>query len=422
MKGVFKGGWCLTVAVLSFFAEGFAQNNALVMNGAAVVLNGGTVGTPIYLVVNQPNTAGITSLAAGSRIISEGQYNFVQWNCGTGTGAYTIPFGVNILATDYSIPFTFDKTTVLSSTLDVSTWRTDNQNMPHPAVSNVAAVCCMKGPGDSLTSAIDRFWDIRTSAATTANLTFKYAGPENTTAVPGDNFKAQHWNGTSWDPAVGPGNAGVNTPGLVGTVGIVPLQTTFSPWVLTRGTAMLPIELISFTIACKDKQAEIKWSTASEINNDFFTIERSADAVNYAPVGTVPGVGNSSAVQNYSFMDTDPLSGTSFYRLKQTDFNGYTEMFPAASISSCSGEGGVSVVIGNGLNNGNIWVSISDAEGQDVLVGITDVLGRSVYVKELLNVPGSYLLNADMQLAPGVYVVNASTDSDSFSKKIVVVR
>ena len=412
--------FCLLFAgVFPLSFMGFSQNNALVMNGAAIVLNGGTVATPIYLVVNQTNTLGIT-YSGTSRIVSENQYNFVQWNCGTGTGSYVVPFGVNISATDYSIPFTFDKTTAGSSTLDVSTWHTNNQNVPHPAISNVAAVCCMKGPGDSLTSAIDRFWDIRTSAATTANLTFKYAGPENTTAVPGDLFKAQHWNGTKWDPAVGPGVAGVTTG--VGTSGAVSGQSTFSPWVLTRGTAMLPIELISFTAACKDKQVEIKWSTASEINNDFFTVERSADAVNYLPLGTILGAGNSSTVQNYSFTDVDPLSGTSFYRIKQTDFNGYTETFPAASISPCVGNGGVSVVIGNGLNNGNIWVSINDGEGQDVLVGITDVLGRRVYLKELRNIPGSYLLNADLQLAPGVYVVNAATASSSFSKKIVVVR
>lgn len=411
---------CLPVSAIFLSSVfGFSQNNALVMNGAAIVLNGGSVATPIYLVVNQANTAGIT-YSGTSRIVSEGQYNFVQWNCGTSTGSYVVPFGVNISSTDYSIPFTFNKTTGTSSTLDVSTWHTNNQNMPHPAISNVAAVCCMKGPGDSLTSAIDRFWDIRTSAATTANLTFSYAGPENTTSVPGDLFKAQHWNGTSWDAAVGPGTAGVTTG--VGTSGIISSQSTFSPWVLTRGTAMLPVELLSFTLSCKDKQAEVKWSTATEVNNDFFTVERSADALNYVPLGTVTGAGNSSSVQNYSFMDTDPLSGTSFYRLKQTDFNGYTETFQAASISSCTGEGGVSVVIGNGIGNGNIWVSINDAEGQDVLVGITDILGRKVYAKELRNIPGSYLLNADLQLAPGVYVVNAATASDSFSKKIVVVR
>lgn len=408
------------MALYLCLAQAYGQNNALVMNGAAVVMNGGTVTTPIYLVVNQPNTAGIT-YSGGSRIVSEGQYNFVQWNCGTGTGSYIIPFGATVSAAVYSLPFTFEKTTGLSSDLGVSTWHTDQQNMPHPAISNVAAVCCMGGLGDSVTSAIDRFWDIRTSAATTANLTFSYAGPENTTSVPTDPFKAQHWNGTSWDAAVGPGQAGV-TGLTVGTVGPVIGQNTFSPWVLVNSNAILPVEMVAFTAVCSDEQVEVQWTTASEINNDFFTIERSADALNYMPLGTVSGVGNSSVLQNYFFTDTDPLSGTSYYRLKQTDFDGTTVTFPAAAVPSCGGSEGVSVVIGNSLSQGNVWVSVNHAAGQDVLIGITDVLGRRVYSRMIRSVPDSYHLNADIQLAPGVYVVNARTGAESFSKKILVVR
>lgn len=421
MKRSIRGTGFLLVVFFFFSFPLFSQNNALVLNGAAIVLNGGTVSSPIYLVVNQTNTLGIT-YAGTSRIVSEGQYNFVQWNCGTGTGPYVIPFGVNISSTDYSIPFTFDKTTAGSSTLDVSTWHTDQQNMPHPAISNVAPVCCMTGAGDSVTSAIDRFWDIRTSAATSANLMFKYAGPENTTSVPTDPFKAQHWNGTAWDPAVGPGNAGVNAAGVVGTVGFVSNQSTFSPWVLSNSLKMMPVELIRFSAECNDRKVEVKWSTASETNNDYFTIERSADALSYLPIGNIPGAGNSSMTHNYMFTDMDPLAGQSYYRLRQTDFNGVMHIYNAASISSCNGSEGVSVVIGNSSNDGNVWVSISNAEGQDVRVGITDVLGRRVYSRDLFDVKDTYVLNADLALAPGVYIVNVYTLHKSFSKKIVVVR
>jgi hypothetical protein len=113
--------------------------------------------------------------------------------------------------------------------------------MPHPGVSNVPLVHFMIGLGDSLSTAIDRFWDIRSTAAVTADLTFSYRGAENTlTTAPLTSLKAQHWNGnlcSGWDPSVGPGNFGV-TAGI-GTVGPVMAQTTFSPWVLTRATAPL---------------------------------------------------------------------------------------------------------------------------------------------------------------------------------------
>src|SRR5690606_29130084 len=77
----------------------------------------------------------------------------------------------------------------------------------------------------------DRFWDIQTSAATTADLTFSYLGTENTTSSPTDTAKAQHWNGSSWDAQVG-----IGTPGViagVGSAGPFLAQSTFSPWILT---------------------------------------------------------------------------------------------------------------------------------------------------------------------------------------------
>ncbi|MBI2966935.1 MAG: gliding motility-associated C-terminal domain-containing protein [Bacteroidetes bacterium] len=167
----------------------------------------------------------------GGHIVSENQYNFIKWNSGTGTGNYVFPFGVGAVPADY-IPYTFNKTTGGNSDVTVSTWATNAQNVTHPGTSNVGAVTSMTGVTDSVTSAIDRFWDIRGSAAVTADLTFSYRGSENTTTTPTDTFKAQHWNGSSWDTQAGPGNPGVTSG--IGTVGPVPGQTTFSPWVLTK--------------------------------------------------------------------------------------------------------------------------------------------------------------------------------------------
>lgn len=208
----------------------FSQNNSIVLDGAYIVLDGGTAAANIYVVVDQSSTSGIVR-PGGGHISSEGQYNFIKWVSGTSTGNYIFPFGVGGTAADY-IPFTFDKTTGASSNIIMSTWTTNQQNVPHPAISNVAAVSNMVGVPDSVNNAIDRFWDIQSSAAVTADLTFSYRGSENTTLIPTDNFEAQHWNGTAWDPQAGPGSAGV-TAGI-GTVGPIPGQTTFSPWVLTR--------------------------------------------------------------------------------------------------------------------------------------------------------------------------------------------
>ena len=222
----FSLAFCL---LTSYTALG--QNNDLVLDGAYIVLDGGTPATNIYMVVEQSNPVGIVR-QSGGHIHSEGQYNFVKWNSGTGIGNYVFPFGVGGNAADY-IPFTFNKTAG-SSNIGISTWNSNPQNVPWATISNVGAVTNMNITGTidlSVPSVIDRWWDIQSPSAT-ADLTFSYRGTENTTVAPTDTFKAQHWNGAAWDPQAGPGNPGVITG--IGTVGPIVGQTTFSPWILTR--------------------------------------------------------------------------------------------------------------------------------------------------------------------------------------------
>jgi hypothetical protein len=84
----------------------------------------------------------------------------------------------------------------------------------------------------------------------------------------------------------------------------------------------LPIELVSFSASLNKNKVELKWITSTEINNDYFTIERSANLENWEFVKELKGAGNSNTVLKYSTIDEEPLTGISYYRLKQTDFNG----------------------------------------------------------------------------------------------------
>jgi hypothetical protein len=95
----------------------------------------------------------------------------------------------------------------------------------------------------------------------------------------------------------------------------------------TTGGITLPIELLSFTPEIRPDRIELKWTTGTEINNDFFTIERSRDMYGWEVLGFVQGAGNSSVPLSYSFSDLRPLDGLAYYRLKQTDFDGKFEYF-----------------------------------------------------------------------------------------------
>lgn len=305
----------LLLIVTSLSAQ--SQNNSLVINNAYIKLNGGTSSSPVYLVVNQCNTQGISR--NGGWIISEGNYNYIKWNAGTSTGNYIYPFGYS--TTDY-LPFTFNKTTSTSSNISASTWATNNQNVPHAGISDggtVPACYKMTGSGDSITSVIDRWWDIYATASVTANLTFSYRGSENTTSMPTDIFQPQHWNGTNWDAPVGSGNTGISSGiGTVTASGV----SVFSPYVLVRSSIPLPIELISFTGTDKGNYNLLEWKTASEINNDYFTLERSFKGIDWDILTIINGAGNSTSILHYASNDESPYTPITYYRLKQTDFNG----------------------------------------------------------------------------------------------------
>jgi len=86
----------------------------------------------------------------------------------------------------------------------------------------------------------------------------------------------------------------------------------------------LPIELLEFTGFSFGYYNKLKWITASETNNDNFTIERSKNSILFDDIGIIKGAGNSSHMIVYTFEDKKPYDGISYYRLKQTDYDGNT--------------------------------------------------------------------------------------------------
>lgn len=103
-------------------------------------------------------------------------------------------------------------------------------------------------------------------------------------------------------------------------------MTSFSDFTLNGANGLnttLPVELIFFDVrGMGDSKVLCSWATATEINNDFYTIERSEDGENFEEVGELNGAGNSSIYADYEFIDNEAYQGISYYRLKQTDFDG----------------------------------------------------------------------------------------------------
>ncbi len=94
---------------------------------------------------------------------------------------------------------------------------------------------------------------------------------------------------------------------------------------LNNSNTLLPIKLIAFDVQTRNDINFIFWTTGSEINNDYFEVLRSQNGKSFNSIGEVNGKGNSFSNIDYSFEDEDPLNGTSYYRLKQIDFDGKFE-------------------------------------------------------------------------------------------------
>jgi hypothetical protein len=104
------------------------------------------------------------------------------------------------------------------------------------------------------------------------------------------------------------------------------------PGIIIEDISTLPIELIHFEATATSYSIDVLWSTATEINNNFFTIERSSDMITWDIIGVVAGAGTTSAVHNYQFADQSPAAGLTYYRLKQTDFDGSFEYFAPIAV------------------------------------------------------------------------------------------
>jgi len=184
----------------------------------------------------------------------------------------------------------------------------------------------------------------------------------------------------------------------------------------------LPIELVSFTAkANENDQVLLNWMTAIEINNEYFTIERSADGAIFEEIAQIEGAGNSVQVNTYSTLDVAPAKGINYYRLKQTDYDGgyeYSNMV-TVTIGQATQPTAEVTVYPNPANTGQqIQISITNTD-TDFEVEVYEIgSGRLIH-----NAPATshnHLVNMPQGLAAGVYLVRVSNGVEVQNHKLFV--
>ena len=171
--------------------------------------------------------------------------------------------------------------------------------------------------------------------------------------------------------------------------------SSFSQFGIAVSPVMLPIEVLSFTGKNNGNVNALNWTTASELNNDYFTIERSQDGDQFSELARVSSMGNSISTNVYSLLDPNPFNGTSYYRLKQTDLNGKSEIFKTISLSTKASQGtpGTIHISPNPFIDYfnaeiNFRTEFASSEKQDLYVQIMNTSGVIVYTETIRAVNG----------------------------------
>jgi hypothetical protein len=207
----------------------------------------------------------------------------------------------------------------------------------------------------------------------------------------------------------------VNIPVEVNRNGLSTANLSNTFFIGTRDSigSLLPIELINFDAKCDNGKVNLNWKTASEFDNDYFTIERSGSAINWQTIGRVTGAGNSSRILNYSFIDTESLEGVLYYRLKQTDFNVLFKYSNIVAVT-CENNDFSAINIYPNPNTGRFTI---DGVKQNAVLIIFNTIGEKITEQNISSEKTEIYLS---NLPNGIYFVQISSERESVIRKISI--
>jgi len=226
-----------------------------------------------------------------------------------------------------------------------------------------------------------------------------------------------------WNDLGQSANSGNHDQGnITSNINFPAIGTKQTDYIVTLGSknpdVTLPVELLSFTGKYINNEILLEWSTLSEINNDYFSIEHSTNGYNFSEIGTVLGNGNSTIQNNYSFNHNNYTTSHNYYRLKQIDYDGsftYSEII---------------VVNTNSEKNDKLHIQLSYDDYLYVW-GINNNLNNSYYISDILgrklltgtlnsyNDTNYHILNIS-QLTSGTYIIVFYNSTQKESYKFII--
>jgi hypothetical protein len=194
-------------------------------------------------------------------------------------------------------------------------------------------------------------------------------------------------------------------------------------WRMGSSSSNLPIELTSFEATVEENNVFLKWETATELNNDYFTIERSYNGIHYEIIGELKGAGTSNASNSYDFVDSKARPGLIYYRLTQTDFDGKSETFTPINVSLKYIQKPLEIdrVFPNPFSE-KFTIEFTCESSENITISLYNSYGQLVIKKEEFVQEGwnQITVQDDRGLKPGYYfcIINSSKQKSKSVKLI----
>lgn len=408
----------LLILFIFLTALAFSQARMVINDNGYLVIDNGA-----YLVIDNPATNALATAGTGGNIKSEAEVDRIKWNIATTTGTYTIPWTTN---SGVKIPLSINKTTAgtigANSGLLLSTWETaTDMNVPWPsAVTNMWQSTAPATDGSL--NVIDRYWHINAlsyTAKPNVTLSFTYDNAANeiggTNTITQANLQAQRFNtGTSnWEAYKLFGTVNVGARTVSGAA--IASADFFENWVLVDNANPLPVTLSNFSSTCSDKEIIVTWTTQTEINNDYFVLEKSYDGYLFFESSVIDGAGTSS-VSNTYHANVTAENRVIYFRLKQVDFDG-TVSYSDVIASSCTNAS--FDVVQLTLSSSVLSFIINSSVEDNFQVYLYDYRGRLILNQNQLVEKGLNTINfSNLQLSSGIYMLSIVGKENVYNTKL----
>ena len=383
-----------------------------------------TTATNLLTLTNPATTATTRGNSSGPSFVS----GPIRWNGLNGAGPFVFPTGAGTStwarvavsgitsATDFTAQY-FNASHGHVTAADISSSSTYS-------MTNVSRV---------------EYWDVARSSGTGSAAVTLYWERASTSHITGcasnGPLKVAHYNTSStnkWENA--------NSSGVVTTTGSCignasgsvtsDVISSFSPFTFgssNSGVNPLPIELLNFNAVFNGTTTDIGWETASEINNNYFTVERSADGVNFTTLSNVTSKalnGNSTSTLSYALNDPNTVPGVYYYRLKQTDFD-FKHTYSNVVVVTVTKNVDFAFDLAPNPNDGNSMTGfITTPSDGMVTFKIYNTAGSRLYMEDIQVKEGEnnpFKLQFKDRLESGTYIVIAMLNGDLTQKKLMMV-